>query len=95
MRPLATAWLTAILLCVVALTVHSADTWAAAGFVGQAEVMENAPAADATDARSSPLIWLIPLIMGLFGLGLAFVIRRFSRPERQPEAQEDIEKPGN
>ena len=94
MQRLAAYLLTALLL-VAAAPAHSMDSWAWVSFVGQAETVENAPAADATDARSSPLIWLIPLIMGLFGLGLAFVIRRFSRPERQPKAQEDIEKPGN
>ncbi len=59
-----------------------------------ADVAANMPAADAAATQSSPLIWLIPIAMGVFALVLVFVIRRFSRPHRQPKAQEEIKKPG-
>lgn len=69
----------------------------ASGMPGQwvhADVTANMPAADAAATQSSPLIWLIPIAMGVFALVLVFVIRRFSRPHRQPKAQEEIKKPG-
>ncbi len=93
MRPVAVLVLTVLLmLAAVPEAQSSMETTMA---LGQSAAFDEAPAADATEAQSSPLIWLIPLAMGLFGLGLAFAIRRFSRPERQPKAQDEIKKPGS
>lgn len=82
-------------LTLVAATHALADTALAyAESTVRAAAEATAPAADVAATESSALIWLIPVAMGVFAFVLVFVIRRFSRPERQRQAQDDIKKPG-
>ncbi|GEM_PF-4148947 len=95
MRQLAASGLMALLLLAAAPHLAADTALSGAQVVIHADVTANMPAADAEATESSPLVWLVPLFMGVFALVLVFVIRRYSRPERQPKAQEDIQKPGN
>ncbi|MGY6554192.1 MAG: hypothetical protein ACXIUM_06685 [Wenzhouxiangella sp.] len=66
---------------------------AAALTAAQTSSTDNLPAAEASQTRSSPLIWLAPLGLGVFAFVLAMIIRRFSKPDRQHLAQkEPVEK---
>lgn len=48
---------------------------------------DNLPAAEVSATRSSPLIWLAPITLGVLAFILVLVIRRYSKPRRQHLAQ--------
>lgn len=95
MRLFPISGLAVLLALVVALYALTDEALARVNIAVQNTAAENMPAVDASAAETSPLAWLVPVVMGVFAFVLVFVIRRFSRPERQPKAQEEIKKAGD
>jgi len=94
MRQLVTGSLMSVLILVVASDALTDLALAHADSAVRSSLETNAPAADAAATETSALIWLIPVAMGVFAFILVFVIRRYSKPGRQGQAQQDIDKPG-
>lgn len=80
--------LCALLHLPLAVTRHLPD-----GHLATAQLFNNTalPTTDVSSTQSSPLIWLGPIGLGVFALILILVIRRYSKPQRQHLAQQDIE----
>lgn len=93
MRLFATSGLLALLMFAALPHALGGSALAVADSAVQTTVAGNVPATDAAAAESSPLVWLIPVAMGLFAFVLVFVIRRYSKPRHQGKAQDDIENP--
>lgn len=94
MRLFPISGLTAALALVMALCALMNKAVARVNSAVQNTAAENLPAMDAAATETSPLVWLIPVVLGVFAFVLVFVIRRYSKPRHQDKAQEEIKKPG-
>lgn len=53
---------------------------------------DRSPLADLNPADSSLEVWIGPIILGVFALVLIVLIRRYSKPRHQDQAQSDLKQ---